>query len=156
MMSQGEMTWTSGLIPMIEPEIVTEIISRIADLALVVSQTGVVLGVLSNPNSKLKYSFSRWEGHPLSEHLTEESVPKFQERLASFLDSAGKVVRPIELNHIANKTENGFPIRYSFHQIGTDGAILMLGQDLRPVAEMQQQRKGGKSQKCQGEQQRKA
>lgn len=139
MMSQGEMTWTSGLIPMIEPEIVTEIISRIADLALVVSQTGVVLGVLSNPNSKLKYSFSRWEGHPLSEHLTEESVPKFQERLASFLDSAGKVVRPIELNHIANKTENGFPIRYSFHQIGTDGAILMLGQDLRPVAEMQQQ-----------------
>ena len=25
------------------------------------------------------------------------------------------------------------------HRIGTDGAILMLGQDLRPVAEMQQQ-----------------
>ena len=139
MMSQGEMTWTSGLIPMIEPEIVTEIISRIADLALVISANGKVMGVLSNPNFKLPLGFSRWEGQPLSAHLTVESIPKFEERLASFIEGRGKPVRPVELNHGSVDGLQEFPMRYSFHRIGTDGAILMLGQDLRPVAEMQQQ-----------------
>lgn len=133
------MTWTSGLIPMIEPEIVTEIISRIADLALVISSAGTVMGVLSNPNSKLQYAFSRWEGQPLVTHLTTESIPKFEERLAAFVEGNGAVVRPVELNHTATPEQDAFPVRYSFHRIGTDGAILLLGQDLRPVAEMQQQ-----------------
>ncbi|WP_299882301.1 transcriptional regulator PpsR [uncultured Sulfitobacter sp.] len=139
MMSQGEMTWTSGLIPMIEPEIVSEIISRIADLALVVSSTGTVLGVLSNPNFKMHSGVSRWEGQSLRDHLTVESLPKFEDRFAEFLEGNGAMVRPIELNHSANGAQQEFPMRYSFHRIGTDGAILMLGQDLRPVAEMQQQ-----------------
>jgi transcriptional regulator PpsR len=30
-------------------------------------------------------------------------------------------------------------LRYSFHSIGPDGAILMMGRDLKPVAQMQQQ-----------------
>lgn len=139
MMSQGEMTWTSGLIPMIEPEIVSEIISRIADLALVISSTGTVLGVLSNPNSSLKYAFARWEGQSLTTHLTDDSVPKFEERLGNFLKREDAIVRPVELNHSVTPEQDGFPVRYSFHRIGTDGAVLMLGQDLRPVAEMQQQ-----------------
>ena len=139
MMSHGEMTWTSGLVPMIEPEIVTEIIARIADLALVISRSGSVLGVLSNPNSKLHFLFSRWEGQPLSRQLTVESVPKFEGRLAEFLEGNGATVRPVELNHAASQDQQEFPVRYSFHRIGQDGAVLMLGQDLRPVAEMQQQ-----------------
>ncbi|MEM6939770.1 MAG: transcriptional regulator PpsR [Pseudomonadota bacterium] len=138
-MSQSELTWTSGLIPMIEPDIVSEIISRIADLALVVSSSGVILGVLSNPNSNLRYPFSEWEGQPLSAHLTVESVPKFEERLNSFVAHNDETVRPVELNHTGTAEQSEFPVRYSFHRIGTDGAILMLGQDLRPIAEMQQQ-----------------
>ncbi|WP_370398901.1 transcriptional regulator PpsR [Sulfitobacter sp. JB4-11] len=133
------MTWTSGLIPMIEPEIVSEIISRIADLALVLSSSGIVLGVLSNPNFKMHAGVSRWEGQPLRDHLTVESLPKFEDRFAEFLNGKGGMVRPVELNHIASGTQQEFPMRYSFHQIGTDGAILLLGQDLRPIAEMQQQ-----------------
>jgi transcriptional regulator PpsR len=139
MISQGEKMWTSGLIPMIEPEIVSEIISRIADLALIVSGKGVVLGVLSNPNSKMQLGFSRWEGLPLIDQLSDESVPKFEERLTSFLNQKDTAVRPVELNHKASADQQAFPIRYSLHRIGTDGALLMLGQDLRPVAEMQQQ-----------------
>ena len=138
-MSKSEMTWTSGLIPMIEPESASEIISRIADLALVISGSGLVLGVLSNPNSQLNYAFSRWEGQPLAAHLTVESVPKFEERLAAFIEQGKGTVRPVELNHAASDQQQEFPVRYSFHRIGTEGAILLLGQDLRPVAEMQQQ-----------------
>lgn len=139
MKSHNEMTWTSGLIPMIEPEIVTEIISRITDLALVLSQTGQVLGVLSNPNFKARFGLARWEGQPLRELLTVESIVKFEHRLEEFLKDRTKAVRPVELNHKATSEQAEFPVRYSLHHIGNDGAILMLGQDLRPIAEMQQQ-----------------
>ena len=98
-----------------------------------------MLGVLSNPNFKMHAGISRWEGQPLHEHLTVESRPKFEDRFSEFLAGKGAMVRPVELNHTAAAGQQEFPMRYSFHQIGTDGAILMLGQDLRPVAEMQQQ-----------------
>lgn len=139
MKSHNEMTWTSGLIPMIEPEIVTQIISRITDLALVVSQSGQVMGVLSNPSFKARLGLARWEGQPLRSLLTVESIPKFEQRLAEFLEDRSKTVRPVELNHSATGDQPEFPVRYSFHHIGNDGAILLLGQDLRPIAEMQQQ-----------------
>lgn len=139
MKSHTEMTWTSGLIPMIEPEIVTQIISRITDLALVVSQSGQVMGVLSNPSFKARLGLARWEGQPLRSLLTVESIPKFEQRLAEFLQDRSKTVRPVELNHSASGDQPEFPVRYSFHHIGNDGAILLLGQDLRPIAEMQQQ-----------------
>jgi len=135
----GEMTWSSGLIPMIEPEIVTEIISRISDIALVLSQFGQVMGVLSNPNFKTPLGLARWEGEPLRDLLTVESVPKFDSRLEEFLKDRSKPVRPVELNHAASGDQPELPMRYSFHHIGNDGAILLLGQDQRPVAEMQQQ-----------------
>ncbi|MEM9966950.1 MAG: transcriptional regulator PpsR [Pseudomonadota bacterium] len=138
-MSHGEMTWTSGLIPMIQPDAVTEILARVADIALVVSEAGRVMGVLSNPKSKIQLSFARWEGHALQHQLTTESIPKFEERLSDFVAGNGDAVRPVELNHPVGQGEPDFPVRYSFHLIGTRGAILMLGQDLRPVAEMQQQ-----------------
>ena len=138
MMSHGEMTWTSGLIPMIEPDVVTEIISRIADLALIVSKEGHVLGVMANPNFMPKSNLELWEGKSLNDGLTVESVPKFESRLAAFLQEGGAVL-PVELNHAETDSYAEFPIRYSFHRIGTDGAILMLGRDLRPIAEMQQQ-----------------
>ena len=32
-----------------------------------------------------------------------------------------------------------FPVRYALHRVAADGSILMLGRDLRPIAEMQQQ-----------------
>jgi len=138
MMPQGEITWTSGLIPMIEPEVVTEIISKIADLALIISKEGRVLGIMANPHFMPLANLEQWSGKTLSEQLTVESVPKFERRLADFLENKGAIL-PVELNHLASGGHQEFPMRYSFHQIGTDGAILLLGRDLRPIAEMQQQ-----------------
>jgi hypothetical protein len=43
------------------------------------------------------------------------------------------------LDHIATDERGELPIRYSFHSIGTDNSILMLGNDLRSIADMQQQ-----------------
>ena len=137
-MSHGEMMWTSGLIPMIEPDVVTEIISRISDLALVVSRKGQVLGIMTNPNFMSHADFVPWEGKPLTDQLSIESVPKFEKRLADFTASDGTVL-PVEVNQRVSEGSPDFPMRYSFHRIGSDGNILMLGRDLRPIAEMQQQ-----------------
>ena len=139
MKPHGEMSWTSGLIPMIEPEKVSDIISRISDIALVLSPGGIVRGVLSNPSFKSRAGLSRWEGEPLRDLLTVESVRKLDQRLEEFLKDRSKPVRAVELNHAASGSQPEFPVRYSFHNIGNDQSILLLGQDLRPVAEMQQQ-----------------
>lgn len=138
MMSNGTTMWSSGLVPMIEPEIVTEIISHIADLALVLTPQGNVIGVLANPNFKARSGLARLEGQPIQDDLTGPSVPKFNARLEEFTTTTGPV-RPVEVNHAAKDGDPELPMRYSFHRVGTDGAIMMLGHDLRPIAEMQQQ-----------------
>ncbi len=138
MRPQGDATWTVGLIPMIEPEVVTEIISNISDVALIISKKGQVLGVMASPGFMPHSGLGTWEGRMLDEELTVESLPKFRQRLAEFIADKDTVL-PVELNHVARNGQPEFPIRYSFHKIGTDGALLMLGRDLRPIAEMQQQ-----------------
>ncbi|MEM9585152.1 MAG: transcriptional regulator PpsR [Pseudomonadota bacterium] len=138
MMSPDDQSWTSGLVPMIEPEVVSGIVSRIADLALIVSKTGHVQGVMVSPSFRIQSDLTEWEGHQLQDELTVESVPKLETRLREVL-ADGSNVLPVELNHCARSTHDEIPMRYSFHQLGQDGTILMLGSDLRSTAEMQQQ-----------------
>ncbi|MDG1375867.1 MAG: transcriptional regulator PpsR [Yoonia sp.] len=138
MMSPGDMAWTSGLIPMIEPDEVTKIISRISDIALVMSQDGMVIGVMTNPSFRGEFDLNTWQGRNLTEELTVESIPKLNKRLQE-VQKGGGSSQALELNHKANGAYPEFPIRYSFHRIGSDGAILLLGSDLRSTAEMQQQ-----------------
>ncbi|MCX7301625.1 MAG: transcriptional regulator PpsR [Rhodobacterales bacterium] len=138
MTSRGAKYWNSGAIPLIAPDILGDIIADVADLAVVVSETGMVLSVLVNPVHDFFRRLEQWDGKDIRTALATESVAKFNARLAEFL--AGKPdMRPVELNHSDGMGRWEFPIRYTFHRIGPDGAILMLGRDLRPVAEMQQQ-----------------
>ena len=137
-MASGEMAWTSALGPIIAPEIATEIISRIADVAVLLSEKGRINSVLTNPNFRSIGDLSSWQGRAFKDVLNVESVPKFEQRLASFLEHEG-AVRPVELNHKAQGTMPEFPMRYSFHRIGGAESILILGHDLRPIADMQQQ-----------------
>ena len=138
MTSRGTQYWNSGKIPLIAPEILGDIIAQVADVGVVISEAGTVLSVLVNPNNKAFQVLSRWEGNDIRDFLTEESIPKFDSRLAEFLGGKQNV-RPVELNHSDENKRWGSPVRYSFHRIGPDGAVLLLGRDLQPIAEMQQQ-----------------
>lgn len=135
--SRGTKYWKSGTIPLIGPDILGEIISEVADIAVVLGEDGIVLSVLSNASYEPAAKLAEVEGRDFVEFLTIESVPKFRNRLAEFL--SGKSVKAVELNHADTSQRWEYPVRYSFHKIGPDGAILLLGTDLRPVAEMQQQ-----------------
>lgn len=138
MTSGGAKYWNTGSIPLIAPEILGDIIAQVADVGIVVSEDGTILSVLVNPDNPAFRALERWENKDLRSFLTEESIPKFDSRLNEFLDGDSPV-RPLELNHLDDEKRWGSPVRYSFHRIGPDGAILLLGRDLQPIAEMQQQ-----------------
>ncbi|MEJ6403396.1 transcriptional regulator PpsR [Yoonia sp. 2307UL14-13] len=138
MTSRGTKYWNSGAIPLIAPEILGDIIAEVADLAIVIDETGKILSILVSPTNSAFQKLEHWEKRDIRHVLTIESVSKFDSRLETFLDTPS-AARPVELNHTDDSKNWEFPVRYSFHRIGPDGAILMLGRDLRPVAEMQQQ-----------------
>jgi transcriptional regulator PpsR len=137
MTSRGTKYWSSGAIPLIAPELLGDIIANAADIAIVISTEGTVLSVLVNPNHRTFGRLDHWEGRDLREFLTRESIPKLEGRLAVFAEGSFSS-RAVELNHRDGGNWE-FPVRYSFHRIGPDGTLLMLGRDLRPIAEMQQQ-----------------
>ncbi len=137
MTSRGTKYWKSGTIPLIGPDILGDIIAQVADLAIVVSTDGVVLSVLSNSAYKPATQLQNVEGKNFEDILTSESRPKFRDRLGEFKD--GQPTSNVELNHCDESQRWEYPVRYSFHQVGPDGSILLLGTDLRPIAEMQQQ-----------------
>ena len=138
MMTNADHNWTSGLVPMIEPHQLADILAQVSDLALFITPMGEVTGAMSNPSFMPKTDFSTWVGQNLSEQLTVESIPKFKNRLGDLAGQASKT-NAVELNHITSTSHAEFPMRYSFHQVDGGKSILMLGRDLRPVAEMQQQ-----------------
>jgi transcriptional regulator PpsR len=138
MTSRGAKYWNSGAVPLIAPEILGDIIADLADLGIVISETGKILSVLVNANQPAFLALEHWEGKDLRDSLTVESRPKFENRLAAFL-AGEQEIRPVELNHSREVGDWNAPVRYSFHRIAPDGAVLMLGRDLRAVAEMQQQ-----------------
>jgi len=136
--SRGTKYWSSGAIPLIAPEMLGEIIATAADIALVISLEGRILSVLVNQGHRAHDRLDHWEGQDIRDVLTDDSQPKLEARLALFAEG-GDSAKRVELNH-ANGESWDFPVRYSFHRIGPDGSVLlMLGRDLRPIAEMQMQ-----------------
>lgn len=137
MTSRGSKYWTSGAIPLIAPEVLSDIVAKASDLSIVVSDAGVVLSILVHPDHASFGTLDHWVGRDIREVLTVESIPKLDKQLHNVMSEV-ETAKSVELSH-TDKGLLAFPIRYSFHAIGSDGAVLMLGRDLRPVAEMQQQ-----------------
>jgi transcriptional regulator PpsR len=137
MTTGGSSFWSSGSVPLIEPEFLSSIIAAASDIALVVSAEGRILSVVLNTHSDTFGSLKHWEGRPVTDFLTRECVPKFQRAHESYLQ--GQVPsKPLELNHSDNAVWQ-YPVRYTFHRFGHENAALLLGRDLRPIAETQQQ-----------------
>lgn len=128
--------WKGGALPLVAPERLGEIVASAADISLVVSLKGRVLAVMANPAHRSAGQLVDWEGQDIRDLLAPDSRPKIEARLQR-LQAGEEVSTPIELNH-ACQEEWAFPVSYSIHRLGEDGsALLMLGRDLRPLAEMQ-------------------
>lgn len=113
--------------------LVLDLVSAASDLTLLVGPDGRVETALANPQSTLGARVAEWPGKPLSSLFTPESWGKLSHRLAG---EGGTL--PLELNH-ADSTQYEFPIRYALRHLGDSGHVLLMGRDLRPIAEVQQQ-----------------
>lgn len=138
MTPRGTKYWDTGAIPLIAPEMLGDIIAALADIALVIDDDGTIKTVITNASNAEADSLAHWQDRDVRSILRVESVPKFERALRTFLDGP-KTVQPLQLNHADDLHEWGFPVNYTLHHIGPEGSILMLGQDLRPISEMQQQ-----------------
>lgn len=136
MTTGGTGFWKSGAVPLIDPESLSEIIGAASDIALVIDETAVIQSVVVSPSAESFGNLSHWEGRPLIEFLAEDSIEKFRKAFAKFVGGED-IVQPLEMNHEDNAAWK-YPVRYSVHRFGGNTALL-LGRDLRPIAETQQQ-----------------
>lgn len=113
------------------------LITAASDLSLVVDTDARIVQVLTGSQDGGFGNLSHWQGRAVAEFLTPESRPKFESVFEEF--TAGQVsTKTVELNHTDNAVWE-FPVRYSFHAIQDGPYLIMLGRDLRPIAETQQQ-----------------
>lgn len=137
MKTNGSNILNAGSIPLISPDLLSEIISTASDIALLLDANDIVQTVLVNPHHRSFGHLSHWVGLPVRDILTPESLPKLQARLAQMHTQRDSASLAVELNH-ADQSIWEFPVRYSLHRLRPDQSVLMLGRDLRPIAEMQQ------------------
>jgi transcriptional regulator PpsR len=135
--TDGRHLLNGGKLPLIAPDLLGEILATASDVALLVAPSRRVISVLVNPHHRSFGQLTDWEGAHLKDILTEESLRKVDLRISE-MHGARHGETAVELNH-ADQTNWEFPVRYSLHRIGADDSILMLGRDLRPIAEVQQQ-----------------
>ncbi|WGH80260.1 transcriptional regulator PpsR [Jannaschia ovalis] len=129
--------WNERAGPRIAPEYFGDIVATAADMALLVAPSGRIISVTTNPLNSGLGRIDHWEGRPIAEFLAPDSIAKVERQLTATLDGAANGSEAIEVNH-ADGALWDFPVRYTFHRTGREGRVLMLGRDMRPLAELQQ------------------
>lgn len=137
MTTDGRHLLNGGKLPLIAPDLLGEILATASDIALLVSPSRRIISVLVNPHHRSFGQLTDWEGSYLKDILTDDSLRKLEARMAEPHQIRGGLLS-MELNH-SDPSQWEFPIRYTLHRIGSDESVLMLGRDLRPIAEVQQQ-----------------
>lgn len=112
------------------------LIAAASDIALIIDGAGVVEDVSCTNQDLLPAGMSGLVGKAWIDTVTIESKPKVKEMLAEA--GAAAVPRWRELNHPTGDGAS-VPVRYSALKLGRSGRVIALGQDLRPMATMQQQ-----------------
>ncbi len=113
------------------------LIEQASDIAILVGAGGTVDGISVNPECPALGCLDHWVGRPFESFLTIESREKFAERSGAMASDPDLVPRSLQLNHVDNETWE-FPIRYTLHRVKGSGALLLIGRDLEPIAEIQQ------------------
>ena len=109
------------------------LVGAASDLTLVVGPDHRIERVVANPQSGLAALATGWEGLPLQSLFAEESWTKLGPRLAS--PDQGPT---LELNH-SGPVQYDFPVRYTLRSWPGTDRLLLMGRDLRALAEVQQQ-----------------
>lgn len=142
MSNDGANFQSDGAVPILRDPVVTSVVATLSDISLVVGQDGKVRAAVAKPESGFANVLKGWIGQPFSAALDDESRTKFEARCAelSKRSEAGEAspFRWVELVH-RGMGSGGVPVRYAMHWVSQSDEVLLLGQDQRPIMEMQQQ-----------------
>ncbi|MBD3763491.1 MAG: transcriptional regulator PpsR [Rhodobacterales bacterium] len=126
----------SGLLPVLAPDLLMGTIAAVSDLTLVVDPGLTVVQAIPSPASGFISRTATWPGAPLLSLFSAESARKLETRLTESANAANGPLT-LELNH-SPQSGIEFPLRYTILRSGPDGGLLLLGRDLRQLAEVQQ------------------
>lgn len=138
MSKREEMAWPIASDLVVTPEKFGDLLASAADIVIALDREGIVELVLTNPIDQNLGCLDHWVGRGLKDFLTEECRPKLDAVLAQISGDPRPGPRSVEFNHVDNASWE-FPIRYSVFDTGDGGPIVLLGRNLAPVAEIQQQ-----------------
>lgn len=133
--SDGRYIMRSGPLPEVDPEVLAGIVTATSDVALVVTPEGTVSTVLTGVQSGLGARLAHWQGQTLESLFTPDSQAKLAARLHE-LETHRTI--SVELTHAEGSTFP-HPVRYGISRLGAGDTLLLLGRDMRPIAELQQQ-----------------
>ncbi len=131
-----------GAGPILQDPVVSSVVSALSDFSLTLNVNRVVSAAVSRQASAFSEYIRNSVGQEFASMLDSESLRKFEQRETELKHRAAKgeaiPFRWVELEH-KDRTGTMVPVRYAMHLIAGSGELLLLGQDQRPVIEMQQQ-----------------
>ncbi len=131
-----------GAVPTLKDPVVSSVVSTLADFSLTLDAKRVISAAVSRQSSAFSEYLRSCVGQDFASMLDAEALRQFEQRASELQQRAdqGEAIpfRWIELEH---KDRSGavVPVRYAMHLLAANGEMLLLGQDQRPVIEMQQQ-----------------
>lgn len=113
---------------------VAALIAAASDLTLVVGDDDIIKDLSTNLDDPLALAIPAWRGQPVEEIVHDNSRPLLRRMLGSA--RGGKPPKRFDISH---PLEGGhqLPMQYSALPIAGDGRIVLMGRDLRPVADLQ-------------------
>ncbi len=113
-----------------------KLIAAATDVAIIVDDSGVIRDVAFNKDDLALEldGHGRWLGSKFLEVVTSESRPKIEALLVDGAKRRASSWR--QVNHAASGGED-IPVQYSAIDIGRKDRVLVIGRELRPLAQMQ-------------------
>lgn len=129
--------WGSKSTPDIPGDLMSDALAVAADIIIYANLRGEISDILVNPSNEHLGCLDHWIGRRVTDFLTEESIPKLEHHLARVREEDLGEFRTTELNHVDTASWE-FPIKYTILADRENDGVLLVGKDLTPIAEVQQ------------------
>ncbi len=116
-------------------DIYTNIISEFGDINIFLDSKSKILQI-NTPAGSIFKNLSSWVNKNIYDFLTIESKEKLNFHLTSLSDLSQSSTKWFELNHISEITGE-FPVKYKGFKAANKKNVILIGNDLSPVAEIQ-------------------
>lgn len=120
----------------VDSMVAAQLVASSSDISLVVNDQGVISDVAFGDRRHTINEARSWVNKPWLDTVTVESRPKIHDLMAVTLETSPSAWR--QVNHPSGN-EDDIPVMYRVVTRNDDGQLIVVGRDLRPISELQQQ-----------------